>query len=94
MKKPELIEVVGSAPRTRWIAPVIASASARSAMRSSAWEKAVTDTQSTQPETTEMLYMAFRNHVAEALRGPSAARIVRYVARDKPLRDATVDTMR
>jgi hypothetical protein len=26
-------------------------------------EKAVTDTQDTQPETTEMLYAAFRTHV-------------------------------
>jgi hypothetical protein len=48
-------------------------------------EKAVTDTQSTQPETTEKLYKAFRIHVklkhSEDF-GQAAGRIVREATKD------------
>jgi hypothetical protein len=46
--------------RTKWIAPVISSASALEII---CVEKAVADKQNTQQETNEMIYEAFRAHV-------------------------------
>jgi hypothetical protein len=54
---------VGLDQRTKWIAPVMHSASALSVVRSSAFEKAVADPSNTQPETNKVLYEAFRAHV-------------------------------
>jgi hypothetical protein len=49
-------------------------------------EKAVTDTQNTQPETNEMLYKVFRMHVKlkhSEESSQAAARIVREATEDK-----------
>jgi len=64
MKKPELIEVGWLGPKDEMDRASHRFGKCSECHEIICVEKAVTDTQSTQPETTEMLYMAFRNHVA------------------------------
>jgi len=63
MKKPELTEVGWLGPKDEMDRASHRFGTCSECHEIICVEKAVTDTQNTQPETTEMLYTAFRNHV-------------------------------
>jgi uncharacterized protein (DUF1501 family) len=64
MKKPELIEVGWLGPKDEMDRASHCFGKCSQCHVIICVEKAVTDTQDTQPETTDALYTAFRNHVA------------------------------
>jgi hypothetical protein len=63
MKKPELTEVAWLGPREEMDRASHRFGKCSECLEIICVEKAVTDTQNTQPETNEMLYKAFRTHV-------------------------------
>jgi hypothetical protein len=80
MKKPELTEVGWLGPKDEMDRASHRFGKCSECHEIICVEKAMTDTQNTQPETNEMLHKAFRSHVelkhSEDAR-PSAVRIVR-----------------
>ena len=64
MKKPELIEVGWLGPKDEMDRASHRFGKCSECHEIICVEKAVTDTQATQPQTADMLYTAFRNHVA------------------------------
>jgi hypothetical protein len=63
MKKPELTDVAWLGPRDEMDRASHRFGKCSECLEVICVEKAVTDTESTQPETNEMLYAAFRAHV-------------------------------
>jgi hypothetical protein len=63
MKTPELTDVGWLGPRYKMDDASHRFGKCSACQEIICVEKAVTDTESTQPETTEMLYKAFRTHV-------------------------------